>query len=135
MTRFEYKILAVTNTKGVSDTIQESADCLTVEGQEGWELVSTTLNPFQVGFIFFLKRAVPEGFRAKAPPKQHLDHGKSSDGEGPDDCDCPCRGTKDQVGCAEEGCGFCQSSGECVPKTETSGVVDCGSVTVFSKPP
>lgn len=37
-------------------------------------------------------------------------HGKSSDGETPDDPDCPCRGGKGQAECAYQGCGFCAAA-------------------------
>jgi hypothetical protein len=36
----------------------------------------------------------------------HLLHGRGDDA-GPDDEDCPCRGTPTQTMCADMGCGFC----------------------------
>lgn len=38
----------------------------------------------------------------------HADHGKGTDG--PDDSDCPCRGTTSQKVCASSGCGFCNAA-------------------------
>lgn len=44
-----------------------------------------------------------------APPLDHAKHGKGSAEHGPDDNDCPCRGTLSEAACAEAGCGFCRS--------------------------
>lgn len=41
---------------------------------------------------------------------KHGDHGRGSIEQGPDDPDCPCRGTTDQLDCALAGCGFCTSA-------------------------
>ena len=54
-----------------------------------------------------------EGARAVADLLEHAaghgDHGRG-DGSGPDDPDCPCRGTTHQGPCARAGCGFCLSA-------------------------
>lgn len=46
---------------------------------------------------------------------KHLDHGKSSDGQEPDEPDCSCRGTEYQRECAWQGCGFCRAA---IPKDD-----------------
>ena len=48
---------------------------------------------------------VPDA-RAVAAKQDHTDHGRG-DEDGPEDADCPCRGTMYQDRCAGEGCGFC----------------------------
>ena len=40
----------------------------------------------------------------------HKEHGRGSQENGPDDPDCPCRGTDEQESCAHEGCGFCRAA-------------------------
>jgi hypothetical protein len=40
----------------------------------------------------------------------HREHGRSSDGHGPDDPDCPCRGHHPEAECALQGCGFCAAA-------------------------
>ena len=38
----------------------------------------------------------------------HADHGRGGP-DGPDDSDCPCRGTVNQLVCGQSGCGFCKT--------------------------
>lgn len=40
----------------------------------------------------------------------HAKHGRGQPESGPDDHDCPCRGTPQQLACADAGCGFCVSA-------------------------
>lgn len=42
--------------------------------------------------------------------RDHSEHGRSSDGDGPDDPDCPCRETEKEAECASRGCGFCRAA-------------------------
>lgn len=43
----------------------------------------------------------------------HGEHGReSTPGDGPDEPDCPCRGTPEQTICAGVGCGFCKAADE-----------------------
>lgn len=44
------------------------------------------------------------------PAASHADHGRGSPDDGPDDSDCPCRGTVQQAECADSGCGFCAAA-------------------------
>ncbi len=39
----------------------------------------------------------------------HSDHGRGTEADGPDDCDCPCRSTNEERQCAAKGCGFCRA--------------------------
>lgn len=41
-------------------------------------------------------------------PVDHATHGRGQPETGPDDPDCPCRGTGLQRRCAQAGCGFCR---------------------------
>lgn len=41
---------------------------------------------------------------------EHTRHGRGDAVNGPDDPDCPCRGTADEATCAAGGCGFCGAS-------------------------
>ena len=40
----------------------------------------------------------------------HADHGRGTVDDGPEHCDCICRGTNHQSDCAKEGCGFCNAA-------------------------
>jgi hypothetical protein len=42
---------------------------------------------------------------------EHADHGRGTVENGPDDPDCPCRGTSRQGECSANGCGFCLAAG------------------------
>lgn len=55
----------------------------------------------------------------------HSDHGRGTREEGPDDPDCPCRGTKDEWDCGHAGCGFCLASAivNTQPMTKESGLI------------
>jgi hypothetical protein len=44
------------------------------------------------------------------PHVDHSEHGRGNDDHGPDDPDCPCRGTLDEKQCADSGCGFCRAA-------------------------
>lgn len=41
---------------------------------------------------------------------EHASHGRGTADDGPEDPDCPCRGTSEQEECAKAGCGFCSAA-------------------------
>lgn len=47
--------------------------------------------------------------------EKHKDHGRGTEEHGPDDPDCPCRGTENQFECAVYGCGFCRAAERLTP--------------------
>ncbi len=51
------------------------------------------------------KAAKPTTTETQPKSDEHEDHGKG--GEGPEESDCPCRGTSAQAACCAAQCGFC----------------------------
>jgi hypothetical protein len=49
------------------------------------------------------------GSRAAYSSGFHNNHGKATEEDGPEDLDCPCRGSPAAIDCADEGCGFCSA--------------------------
>lgn len=43
----------------------------------------------------------------KKKPIDHSQHGRGTLEDGPDESDCGCRATEDEVECSQNGCGFC----------------------------
>lgn len=58
--------------------------------------------------------------------KRHEGHGRGTEGEGPNEADCPCRDTPAEDGCARSGCGFCRiqycATEGCILAADHSGV-------------
>lgn len=54
---------------------------------------------------------VPNGLLVKQwAGDKHANHGRGSATDGPNEPDCPCRGTGEEAECANAGCGFCRRS-------------------------
>lgn len=79
---------------------------------------------FQAGRLLaeFCEDYVPEPYFPMADTRptaerlawriDHSSHGQGTEEDGPDDPDCPCRDTRQERACAQEGCGFCREEHE-----------------------